>query len=338
MTIKDIAQLSGYSLGTVSRVLNNHPDVSEKARERVLAVVAEHNFQPNANAKHLKQLSSSAIAILVKGSQNLLFADILERIQSLLRDSGEEDFVCYLDEDANEVSYAIQLCRERHPKGLIFLGGDLEFFQRDFAQLPLPSVLLTNSAKGLDFPNLSSFTTDDFTAAGEAVDYLATKGHRHIGALGGNLSHAQMSYRRIQGCQDRLAQHQIPFDQSVQYEPCRYSMSAGYEAAMRLLKRAPDLTAIFALGDVIAFGAMRAIFDLGLRVPEDISLVGYDGIATSRYCVPRLTTIRQDTAELARRGVDTLLQRIHYNNYPPVHAITPFQLIEGESVLHLHAL
>ena len=117
MTIKDIARLSGYSLGTVSRVLNNHPDVSEKARERVLAVVAEHNFQPNANAKHLKQLASSAIAILVKGSQNLLFADILERIQDLLRDSGEEDFVCYLDEDANEVSYAIQLCRERRQSG-----------------------------------------------------------------------------------------------------------------------------------------------------------------------------------------------------------------------------
>lgn len=334
MTIKDIARLSGYSLGTVSRVLNNHPDVSGKARERVMAVVEAHNFQPNANAKHLKQLSSTAIAILVKGSQNLLFADILERIQALLRDSGEEDFVCYLDEDANEVACAVQLCRERRPKGLIFLGGDLEFFQRDFSQLPIPSVLLTNSARELDFFNLSSFTTDDFAAAGEVAGYLVAKGHRRIGVLGGNLSCAQMSYRRIQGWQERLEAHRIPFDRDVQYEPCRYSMSDGYEAAMRLLRRCPDLTAIFALGDVIALGAMRAIFDLGLRVPEDISLVGYDGIAASRYSIPRLTTIRQDTGELARQGVDALLQRIHYH-YPPAHAITPFQLIEGESVLRI---
>lgn len=335
MTIKDIAQLSGYSVGTVSRVLNNRPDVSDAVRERVMAVVEEHNFQPNANAKHLKQQTSSSIAILVKGSQNLLFADILERIQDLLRDSGEEEFVCYLDEDANEVAYAIQMCRERRPKGLIFLGGDLDFFQRDFGQIALPAVLLTNSASDLNFPNLSSFTTDDCAAAGEVVDYLTERGHRRIGALGGNLAQAQMSFQRIQGWQERLEQHGIAVDRGLQYEPCRFSMPAGYEAATRLLRRSPDLTAVFALGDVIALGAMRAIFDLGLRVPEDVSLVGYDGIATARYCVPRLTTVRQDTEELARRGVDTLLQRIHYSNYPPVHAITPFRLIEGESVLSL---
>ena len=97
MTIKDIARLSGYSLGTVSRVLNDHPDVSEQARERVLAVVREHGFQPNSNARHLKMQAQSAVAVLVKGTQNLLFADILERIQSRLQDNGEEVYVAYLD-------------------------------------------------------------------------------------------------------------------------------------------------------------------------------------------------------------------------------------------------
>lgn len=334
MTIKDIAHLSGYSVGTVSRVLNNHPDVSAAARERVLAVVQEQNFQPNSNARHLKMRGKSAVAVLVKGSQNMLFADILERIQSLLRDDGEEAFVCYLDEDANEVAYAVQVCRERRPKGLIFLGGDLEFFQKDFARIAVPSVLLTNSAQSLSFPNLSSFTTDDFTAAGQVVDFLVSQGHRHLGVLGGNLSNAQISSRRIQGCQARLAAYRLPFDQELQYEPCRYSMAAGYHAAMRLLRRDPALTAIFALGDVIALGAMRAIYDLGLRIPENISLVGYDGIATSRYSVPRLTTIQQDTQELASRGVKALLRRIRREG-PPVHEIIPFQLIAGESVLRL---
>ena len=125
MTIKDIARLSGYGVGTVSRVLNHHPDVSDAARERVMAVVRQYGFEPNSNARHLKSQTLSSVTVLVKGTQNMLFADLLERVQSLLLDSGEEVFVAYLDEDADEVTYAIQLCRLRRPKGLIFLGGDL---------------------------------------------------------------------------------------------------------------------------------------------------------------------------------------------------------------------
>ena len=148
ITIKDIARLSGYSLGTVSRVLNGHPDVSAAARERVMAVVQEQGFEPNANARHLKMRAQSAVAVLVKGSRNLLFADILERIQSLLQDSGEEVYVAYLDEDTDEVQYAVQLEKLRRPKGFLFLGGDLECFRRGFAQVTAPSVLLTNDAHG----------------------------------------------------------------------------------------------------------------------------------------------------------------------------------------------
>ena len=107
MTIKDIARLSGYGLGTVSRVLNNHPDVSEKARERILAVVHEQGFEPNANAKYLKTQAQSSVAVLVKGSQNFLFAGILERVQDLFRNNGEEIYVAYLDEEADEVQYAV---------------------------------------------------------------------------------------------------------------------------------------------------------------------------------------------------------------------------------------
>ena len=188
MTIKDIARLSGYSLGTVSRVLNNHPDVSAKARERVMAVVQEQGFEPNANARHLKMQTQSAIAVMVKGSQNLLFADILERVQSLLRDSDEEVYVAYLDEDADEVQYAAQLVKLRRPKGFLFLGGDLECFRREFEQIMAPSVLLTNDARTLGFPNLSSFTTDDTAAAGAVIEYLCRHGHRRIGVLGGNLA------------------------------------------------------------------------------------------------------------------------------------------------------
>ena len=124
MTIKDIARLSGYGIGTVSRVLNNHPDVSEKARKKILSVIEENNFQPNSNARHLKMQSSSSVILIVKGTSNLLFADIVEQMQSLFLKNGENVSTYYIDEDANEVNYAIQLCRDRNPKGIVFLGGN----------------------------------------------------------------------------------------------------------------------------------------------------------------------------------------------------------------------
>lgn len=331
MTIKDIAKLSGYGVATVSRVLNDHPDVSEETRRKVLAVVEEQNFQPNNNAKHLKQQASTSIAIIVKGTMNLLFADLVERLQALLRDAGQDAAVYYLDEDANEVDYACRLCRERRPMGILFLGGDLELFEAGFSPITVPCVLLTNTARELGFDNLSSFTTDDGAAAEQVVELLAQRGHRHIGLLGGNWSCTQISHRRLIGCRDACLRLGIPFDVDRQCEPCRYSMPEAYDATKKLLERCPDLTAIFAVSDVMALGAIRALRDMGRRVPEDISVVGYDGIVTGQYSMPRLTTVRQDTQQLAQRGVDALLRGIARNS-PPVHELVPFQLIEGESV------
>ena len=330
MTIKDIARLSGVGVTTVSRVLNDHPDVSEKTRRRVLAVVAEQGFQPNTNARHLKQQTSASIAIIVKGTMNMLFAELMERCQQLLQDAGQNAAVYYLDEDANEVVYAVQLCRERKPLGILFLGGDLEFFQAEFGHITVPCVLLTNSARELDFPNLSSLTTDDEEAAYRVVRYLADQGHRDIGLLGGNWSCTQISYRRVLGCQRAFDELSLPFD-ARRCEPCRYSFSDAYDTTKRLLGRCPELTALFCVSDVMALGAIRAIHDLGRRVPRDISVVGYDGIPLSRFSVPRLTTVRQDTQQLARQGVDLLLRNLQRPR-PPVHEVAPFQLIAGESV------
>ena len=330
MTIKDIARLSGVGVTTVSRVLNDHPDVSEETRRRVLAVVAEQGFQPNTNARHLKQQTSASIAIIVKGTMNMLFAELMERCQQLLQDAGQNAAVYYLDEDANEVAYACQLCRERKPIGIIFLGGDLELFQAGFSPITVPCVLLTNSARELDFPNLSSLTTDDEEAAYRVVRYLADQGHRDIGLLGGNWSCTQISYRRVLGCQRAFDELSLPFD-ARRCEPCRYSFSDAYDTTKRLLGRCPELTALFCVSDVMALGAIRAIHDLGRRVPRDISVVGYDGIPLSRFSVPRLTTVRQDTQQLARQGVDLLLRNLQRPR-PPVHGVVPFELIAGESV------
>lgn len=334
MTIKDIAKLSGCGVATVSRVLNDHPDVSDETRRKVLAVVEEQGFQPNNNAKHLKQQSSTSIAIIVKGIMNMLFADLVEKVQALLRDAGQDAAVYYLDEDANEVAYACQLCRERRPMGILFLGGDLELFEAGFASVAVPCVLLTNTAQELGFSNLSSFTTDDHLAAQQVVELLAAKGHTHIGLLGGNWSCSQISYSRLSGCRDACQRLGLPFDVDRQCEPCRYSMPEAYAATKVLLERCPDLTAIFAVSDVMAMGAIRALADLGRKVPEDISVVGYDGITAGQYFLPRLTTVRQDIQQLAELGVDALLRSI-LRRSPSVHGLVPFHLVEGESVAQL---
>jgi len=331
-TIKDIARLSGYSIGTVSRVMNNHPDVSARTREKILRIIKEQNFQPNSNAKHLKQQSSTSVAIFIKGYGNMLFADLLEQVQAILRDSGEDASVIYLDEDTNEVSAALRVEEERRPKGMIFLGGDLRHFREGFSGISTPAVLLTNTAAELGFDRLSSFTTDDSEGAAAAVRALIRAGHRRIGILGGDPPNSQISLKRVEGSVRELARSGISFDRERQFEGCRFSMEDGYAGAVRLLKRCPDLTAVFAIGDTIALGAMRAARDLGRRVPEEISFAGFDGIESVKYSIPRLATVHQDTAELARRGVEDLLLRISYA-HPPVHAVIPFQLIQGESIM-----
>ncbi len=332
MTIKDIARMSGVGVATVSRVLNNHPDVSEDTRRKVMAVVEAQGFQPNNNARRLKQQTSASIAIIVKGTMNMLFADLVERCQQLLQNAGRYASVYYLDEDANEVAYAARLCRERKPLGILFLGGDLEYFQAEFHHVVVPCVLLTNSAGELTFPNLSSLTTDDEEAAYQVIRYLAGQGHRHIGLLGGNWSCTQISYRRVRGCQRAFDELKLPFD-SQRCEPCRYSFADAYDTTKRLLSRCPELTALFCISDVMAMGAIRAIRDLGRRVPEDISVVGYDGIPLARFFVPRLTTVQQDTQRLAEQGVDLLLRNLQ-RPCAPAHNLVPFRLIPGESVTH----
>ena len=199
VTIKDIARMSGYSVGTVSRVLNGSPNVSEDARRRVEAVVKANDFHLNSNAKHLRQQTNTGIAVIIKGTQNMLFASIVEQLQGLIRDRGYACLIYYIDEDDNEVELAVQVCRERHPQGILFLGSTLEDFRRQFEGITIPCVLVTNSAAGLGFSNLSSVSTDDDAAAEQAVEYLIALGHRNIGVLGGKIDLSNAAATRYRG-------------------------------------------------------------------------------------------------------------------------------------------
>lgn len=332
-TIKDIARLSGYSIGTVSRVINNHPDVSDAAREKINQVIKETGFQPNANAKLLKQMSSSAITILVKGTKNFFLETILEDIQNLLKINGEPVTVVFLDELSNEAETAAQIALERRPKGFIFLGANLDYLRKSFADVKIPSVLVSGDASDLGFDHLSSFSTDDFAASREAVECLIRAGHTKIGIVGGREAseHGNISRKRLDGALAALSESGIAFDMARNFGPGRFSSEDGYRAAKELLERQPDLTAVFALSDTIAIGVMRAAKDLGRSIPEDLSIIGFDGIEYTRFCVPRLATVRQSSSLLAKKSVEDLLFRLNYSR-PAVHETIPYEISQGESI------
>ena len=332
ITIKDIARESGYAVGTVSRVLNNHPDVSYTARAKIMEVVEKYHFRLNNNAKHLKQQSSNGIAIIIKGSQNMLFAPIVEKMQGMLSEKGFACLVYYINELENELEQAIQICKERRPVGVMFLGCNLQYFKERFYEITVPSVLVTNSAKDLELDNLSSVSIDDIEAAKAAVCHLLENGHRNIGILGGFTHRSKVAKARFEGCAKAFESWNIPFDSEKQYIASMFGMKDGYNSMKQMMERMTDITAVFAMSDVMAIGAIRAIKDAGLKVPDDISVVGFDGIELSEFLYPKLTTIKQDKETIARRSVEILLANIG-KKQPAVHETVPFTVIVGESTI-----
>ena len=330
LTIKDLAKLSGYSLGTVSRVLNNQPNVSEQARKTILALVEAHGFERNASAQLLKQQRTKSVLIVVKGTSNEMFAAMVEKLQSLFADTDHPVVADFIDEDDNEVRRAAQLCRERKPSGVLFLGGNNENFRDDFGRIDVPSVVVTNDAHELGFLNLSSVSTDDCKGAACAVEHLLSCGHRDIIVLGGDRAISDTSAKRYEGCVEAFRKNGLTFDDETMYYTGRYSYEFGYNGMKQALRERKKLTAVFAMADVIAIGAIRALFDEGLRVPEDISVAGYDGLRIGGYFVPKLTTIAQSVDLLAECSFDLLLSCMQ--GAQAQHLTVPFRLLTRQSV------
>lgn len=331
MTIKDLAAKTGYAVGTVSRALNDHPNVSEKARAAILQAAEESGFQLNVNAKQLKQQHSNMILVIVKGIQNELFGKMVETIQRSVAATRYQLVVDYMDEDLNEVRRAIQLCLEKKPLGILFLGGNNQNFLQDFHRIDVPCVLVTGDASDLHFDNLSSVSTDDRAAARCAVERLITLGHSRIAVIGGNRETSDPSRLRFAGCMEAMEAHGLDFDPERDYQSVRFSCQDGYNATKTLLEKGCKFTALFAVADVMAIGAIRALWEAGLRVPEDVSVIGVDGLPMGEYLVPQLSTVRQSAERIASCSVELLLSVIE-EGAGPVHEKIPFTLQQRESV------
>ncbi len=329
MTIKDIARLSGCSVSTISRVINDRPDVRPETKEKVLQMMRESGFVPNTNARQLKIQQSRSLVFVVKGTRNLFFSDFLVQLQRAATLYGYSGIVSYLDENANEIDAAQKILREIKPKGMIFLGGSVANFQQGFANITVPAVLTTLVSDELDFSNLSMVGVDDRAAARTAVSHLIAQGHRKIAVLGGPTTSYPSRMRRL-GAQDAMEDAGLTFDDRL-YGLSNYDFESAYHAMNSLLARRAEFTALFAMSDVIAFGAIRALVSAGFRVPEDISVIGFDGISMSRYCVPVMTTIVQPGEQIALQSIELLVRQIEHGAPAQKITLQP-ELQVGESV------
>ena len=310
MTIRDIARECGVSVSTVSRVLNNRPDVSEAVRRQVLSVVERQGYIPNNSARDLVRSQSDAIGVVVRGTGNLFFSDMLKTVSREIDAAGCTMVLRQIDSDADEVKEGAILEREKKLRGLIFLGGRFDYTPAELALVGVPYVCCsyTNRFGSLREEDYASVSIDDHQTAYRAVEVLLQLGHRRIAALIPSTSDRSISQLRCSGYLAALRDSGTAFDQALLAETGgSFEMEDAYRAVARLVEAGKDFTALFTISDTMAMAAVKALTDHGRRVPEDCSVIAIDGLRLSEYTVPTLTTMVQPAEEMGRQAVQILL-------------------------------
>lgn len=334
MNIKDIARICGVGVSTVSRVINNSGPVSEATRKKVMDAVNTYNFIPNSSAQNLKIAQSKNIALLVKGITNPFFNKIIRVIEQKAALRGYPLFIQNVDEISNELDIAIQETKSRNLSGVIVLGGYYAYSAEKFRQLGIPCVLVTVEAgKEVDNSLYSSVRIDDEHEGFCATEYLINMGHRKIGFLFNNPSETTTpNAMRYYGYLRALKEYSIPFDPNL-VAVFSASNESGFDVGFQLMKQLyaknRDMTAVFAFADVLAIGAAKAIYSLGLRVPDDISVMGFDGIEMAEYYQPSLDTIYQPASEMALSSIDILFDMMQGGS--PQHIVYKSVLLKRGS-------
>lgn len=329
LTIVDIARLAGVSVSTVSRVINKHPDVSAASAAKVLAIIEQHGYVPNNSARNLKRDSSKAIGVIIKGFTNHFFISMLKIIQQEIERNGYSLILAQVETDQDEVTTAISLCKEKKPRGLIFMGGNFRHSQDKLQLLDAPYVMLTITTQDVDRDTFSSVTVDDFEAGRSVAEAIHGAGHRNVALMGSQAEDMSISKLRLEGFIQRWAEFGLTLPQEAIAYSGSFSYKAGYDATLELLKK-HAFTCLFCVSDVQAIGAMRAIHASGLRIPGDISVVGFDGIEECSYFIPSLATMRQPFEKMANNSVRLLLDTFR-SGAAHKHLVYPAKWCGGES-------
>ena len=312
MTIKDVAEFSGVSVSTVSRVLNDHPDVSDAVRTRVLDAVRELHYVPNNSARDLVRPRSDAIGMVVRGVGNHFFTSVIRGVEQAVNRAGYTLALSQINTEDNELLAGASLARSRRLRGLVLLGGCFDYTPEQTAALDIPFVCcsFTNSFGSLKKDAYSSVSVDDQAEACRAVRYLIAKGHRKIAIVLDSTCDHSVSELRYRGYCQALEEAGIPLDSQLVEESGDFGMAAAYAGTCRLLRRRQDFTALFVIADSMAVAAMKALHDCGRRVPEDCSVIAIDGIEMSDYTVPTLTTLIQPKEAMGAEAVGILVDMI----------------------------
>lgn len=312
MTIKDVAEYCGVSVSTVSRALNNHPDVSAAIRTKVMDAVQELHYVPNSSARDLVKPKSDSIGLVVRGVGNPFFTGVIRAIERAITEAGYTMVLHQIQSGEDEVRAGAELARSKRLRGLILLGGCFDYTPEQTASLEIPFVCCTytNSFGTLRKDAFSSVSIDDQREAYRAVRLLTEKGHQKIAVILDSIHDHSISQLRYMGYRQALEDGGIVLDTGLIEETVTFEMADGYAAMERLLERRNDFTAVFVISDALAVAAIKALHDHGKRVPEDCSVVAIDGIDMSEYTVPTLTTLVQPQKEMGENTVRILVNMI----------------------------
>ncbi|MBR2131567.1 MAG: LacI family DNA-binding transcriptional regulator [Oscillospiraceae bacterium] len=336
MTIKDIAKACGVGVSTVSRVLNNRPDVSDEVRRRVLREVERQGYIPNHSARDLVKSQSDAIGVVMRGIGNPFFSTLMKTIPHEINNRGYTMVLHQINADEDEVKAGAILERGKKLRGIIFLGGRFDYTSAELSLLGVPYVCCsyTNRFGTLPSEEYAYVSIDDYQTAHRAVSELIRLGHRKIAALLPSCTDRSISQLRYKGYCCALADHTIAVDTSIVEETGSFDMPSAYQGMCRLLERSNKFTAVFIASDTMAMAAIKALNDCGRSVPQDCSVIAIDGLTMSEYAIPTLTTMVQPAERIGWESVNILLDMIE-NNAPPRHVPLEAQLRLGGSVRYL---
>ena len=339
ITIREIAKRCGVGVSTVSRAINDHSDINPETKKRIMEVIKETGYIPNNSARNLKRTDAKCIGVLVKGITNPFFTPVIEKIEQETEKKGYALVLRHVEAYENEVDVALELEKEKRLRGIIFLGGSSKHSAEKMKQLNVPVIFATigsDISEELSRNSYSTVSVDDAVESRKMVDYLVKLGHRKIAILTEGNDEPSVVKLRFEGYLDALKSNGIERDDSlIQYVDKRiYTMKNGYQATKSLIESGADFTALFCISDVLAIGALRAFADSGIRVPEDVSVAGFDGQEISEFSVPRLTTLRQPLDDISEETIRLIFDLIEEKRGHK-HLIFPGELIVAESTRKL---
>jgi LacI family transcriptional regulator len=322
-TVKDVSQAAGVSTATVSRVLAGFGEVSDERRQRVLEAARTLNYQINRNARNLRMNTTSKIGVIISDIQNPFFGSVVRGIEKV---NLKDDYTLILgnsDEDPEREKKLIAMLLEEGVAGIILVptNADVEAYRALFAS-GTPFVVIDRS---LPYPELDMVLVDGAAGAEHAVDYLAELGHQRIGYVGG-LKHLSVMHEREQGYLSALQRHQLAFHEEYLRQG-NNRQDGGYSAVCELLSLPQPPTAILIANNLMTLGGLQAIHELGLEIPEHVSLVGFDDMDWAASLRPALTCVAQPAYEMGETAASLLRERIRNPEQPARKVVLDTRLI-----------